>query len=115
VYLSVGDVRNDIYLTLRSGDFNRGNKTADKNVEVTICVCDHKGDTMKDVISYGCGGDTSSEPKPMVYKSMVYYHEDKPKWFETLKVVYLPWFPILLLGYCDETFHLYDFLFRLWK
>ena len=36
---------------------------------------------LQDVISFGCGGDMMSE-----YKSMVYYHEDKPKWFETFKV-----------------------------
>ncbi|KAL8560337.1 hypothetical protein ACOMHN_006068 [Nucella lapillus] len=76
-----GDVRNDIYLTLRYGEFTRGAKTTDKNVEVAIYVCDHKGDVMKDVISYGCGGDMMSE-----YKSMVYYHEDKPKWYETFKI-----------------------------
>ncbi|XP_076471351.1 dedicator of cytokinesis protein 1-like isoform X3 [Babylonia areolata] len=76
-----GDVRNDIYLTLRCGEFNRGAKTTDKNVEVSIYVCDHKGDVMKEVISYGCGGEMMSE-----YKSMVYYHEDKPKWFEIFKI-----------------------------
>ncbi|XP_070212219.1 dedicator of cytokinesis protein 1-like isoform X7 [Littorina saxatilis] len=76
-----GDVRNDIYLTLRTGEFNRGSKTTDKNVEMEICVCDHMGKVLQDVISFGCGGDMMSE-----YKSMVYYHEDKPKWFETFKI-----------------------------
>lgn len=36
---------------------------------------------LQDVISYGCGGDMMSE-----YKSLIYYHEDKPKWQETVKV-----------------------------
>ena len=35
----------------------------------------------QDVISFGCGGDMMPE-----YKSMVYYHEGKPKWHETFKV-----------------------------
>lgn len=31
-----GDVRNDLYLTLISGEFNKGSKSTDKNVEVTV-------------------------------------------------------------------------------
>ena len=42
----VGDVRNDIYVTLFEGEFNRGSKTADKNVEVTMLVCNKKGEVI---------------------------------------------------------------------
>ena len=38
-----GDVRNDIYVSLCEGEFNRGAKTADKNVEVTMLVCNKQG------------------------------------------------------------------------
>lgn len=38
-----GDVRHDLYLTLSSGEFSRGSKTTDKNVEVTVRVCNDKG------------------------------------------------------------------------
>lgn len=38
-----GDVRHDLYLTLSSGEFSRGTKTSDKNVEVTVKVCNEKG------------------------------------------------------------------------
>lgn len=38
-----GDVRNDLYLMLVGGEFSKGNKTADKNVEVTVKVCNEKG------------------------------------------------------------------------
>ena len=38
-----GDVRNDIYLTLQSGDFDKYNKTTQKNVEVIMWVCDEEG------------------------------------------------------------------------
>lgn len=38
-----GDVRNDLYITLLSGEFSRGTKTSDRNVEVTVRVCDDKG------------------------------------------------------------------------
>lgn len=38
-----GDVRNDIYLTLVQGDFDKGSKTTPKNVEVTMSVYDEDG------------------------------------------------------------------------
>lgn len=38
-----GDVRNDLYLTLIGGEFSKGNKTSEKNVEVTVYVCNDKG------------------------------------------------------------------------
>ncbi len=38
-----GDVRNDIYLTLHTGDFDKYNKTSQKNVEVIMLVCDEEG------------------------------------------------------------------------
>lgn len=41
-----GDVRNDLYLTLIGGEFTKGNKTSDKNVEVEVKVCNEKGQTI---------------------------------------------------------------------
>ncbi|XP_050389742.1 dedicator of cytokinesis protein 1 [Patella vulgata] len=77
-----GDVRNDIYITIMSGEFYKSaTKTTDRNVEVTVLVCNSRGDALQQVISHGCGDEMCGE-----YKSMVYYHEDKPKWHETLKV-----------------------------
>ncbi|CAL1526733.1 unnamed protein product [Lymnaea stagnalis] len=77
-----GDVRNDIYLTVMHGEFTKGpTKSTDKNVEVSMTVCDGKGEVMQNVISYGCIDSMMSE-----FRSMVYYHQDKPKWFETIKV-----------------------------
>ena len=47
-----GDVRNDIYLTINSGEFGKGpTKTSDKNVEVCMCVCNEKGGVLKVIIS----------------------------------------------------------------
>lgn len=39
----LGDVRNDIYVTLVQGDFDKGSKTTAKNVEVTVSVYDEDG------------------------------------------------------------------------
>lgn len=76
-----GDVRNDLYLTICSGEFSRSAKTSEKNVEVSVSVCNEHGQTICGVISIGAGLDEIDE-----YKSVVYYHDDKPKWFETFKV-----------------------------
>lgn len=42
-----GDVRNDIYLTLQGGDFDKYNKTTQKNVEVIMWVCDEEGKVLQ--------------------------------------------------------------------
>ncbi|XP_044753163.1 dedicator of cytokinesis protein 1 [Coccinella septempunctata] len=76
-----GDIRNDLYLTLVSGEFTKGNKTSDKNVEVTVTVCNENGKAIPGVISLGGGVQPINK-----YKSVIYYHEDKPLWFETFKV-----------------------------
>ncbi|RUS91929.1 hypothetical protein EGW08_000331, partial [Elysia chlorotica] len=81
-----GDVRNDIYVSVLQGDFNKGpTKSSDKNVEVSMSVCDKTGQILQDVISHGCIDQVMSE-----YKSIVYYHQDRPKWFETIKVAISP-------------------------
>lgn len=42
-----GDVRNDLYLTLVFGEFSKGSKSTDKNVEVTVRVCSEKGQALQ--------------------------------------------------------------------
>uniref|UniRef100_T1L2P2 C2 DOCK-type domain-containing protein n=1 Tax=Tetranychus urticae TaxID=32264 RepID=T1L2P2_TETUR len=75
-----GDVRNDLYLTLISGDFSSKASNA-KNIEVTIRVCNDRGHILPEAITVGPGLSLGSE-----YKSVVYYHEEKPKWMETIKI-----------------------------
>lgn len=42
--MSSGDVRNDVYVTIESGEFERGpGKTSQKNVEVSMCVVGSNG------------------------------------------------------------------------
>ncbi|XP_014661425.1 PREDICTED: dedicator of cytokinesis protein 1-like [Priapulus caudatus] len=76
-----GDVRNDVYLTLLQGEFAKGSKTSDKNVEVTVSVRSHDGKVLPNVISLESSNEMSS-----MYRSVVYYHEDKPRWNETFQV-----------------------------
>uniref|UniRef100_A0A8C7XUG5 Dedicator of cytokinesis 2 n=1 Tax=Oryzias sinensis TaxID=183150 RepID=A0A8C7XUG5_9TELE len=73
-----GDVRNDIYLTIQSGDFDKYNKTTQKNVEVIMWVCDEEG---KNSICLGAGDKPVSE-----YRSVIYYQIKQPRWMETFKV-----------------------------
>lgn len=49
-YVSVlvpGDIRNDLYLTLERGDFERGGKSVQKNIEVTVYVLYADGEILK--------------------------------------------------------------------
>ncbi|XP_046888131.1 dedicator of cytokinesis protein 1 [Hypomesus transpacificus] len=76
-----GDVRNDIYVTLVQGEFDKGSKTTPKNVEVTMSVYDEDGKKLENVIFPGAGDDGIME-----YKSVIYYQVKQPRWFETIKV-----------------------------
>ncbi|NWU10537.1 DOCK2 protein, partial [Cephalopterus ornatus] len=76
-----GDVRNDIYLTLVQGEFDKGNKKTQKNVEVTVCVCDEAGNVMQNVIQAGAGDSPTSH-----YRSVIYYQQRHQRWMETLKI-----------------------------
>lgn len=79
-----GDVRNDLYVTIVQGEFSRSaisGKSSDKNVEVIVSVCNENGEVMKDVITQGGGAVMASE-----YHSVIYYHDDRPKWNEIIKV-----------------------------
>jgi len=44
---SLGDIRNDLYLTLERGDFERGGKSVQKNIEVTMYVLYADGEILK--------------------------------------------------------------------
>ncbi|KAL7025418.1 hypothetical protein ACKWTF_013468 [Chironomus riparius] len=77
-----GDVRNDLYVTLVNGEFSRSTgKTVEKNIEVIVSVCNENGEIVRDVICQGGGSHMMSE-----YHSVIYRHDDKPKWNETFKI-----------------------------
>ncbi|XP_050681887.1 dedicator of cytokinesis protein 1 isoform X2 [Leptidea sinapis] len=76
-----GDARNDLYVTICSGSFSRGGKSTDRNIELRARVVDKNGRLIPGVISAGAGVPLMNE-----YTSIVYYHEDKPRWQEVFKV-----------------------------
>lgn len=75
------DVRNDLYLTLVSGEFYKGSKKSERNIEVTVKVLDDNGNVIDNCFRVDTDNGMQS-----VYKSVVYYHEDKPKWMENIKI-----------------------------
>ncbi len=79
------DYRNDLYLTLVSGEFHKqgGGKKTERNIEVTAKVIGGNGEPIEGALSVG------TEHLRTTYKSVVYYHEDRPKWMETIKVAAL--------------------------
>lgn len=44
---ALGDIRNDLYLTLERGDFERGGKSVQKNIEITVYVLYADGEILK--------------------------------------------------------------------
>ncbi|KAE8619097.1 hypothetical protein XENTR_v10009604 [Xenopus tropicalis] len=90
-----GDVRNDIYITLIQGEFDKGKKKTPKNVEVTLSVHDPDGALIEKAIHPGAGHEGLTE-----YKSVVYYQVKQPCWYETVKVS----IPIEDVSHCHLRF-----------
>lgn len=76
-----GHVRNDLYLTLERGEFEKGGKSIGKNIEVTVMVLDYEGNVVPDCIWGASGTDPSTE-----YHSMIVYHHNAPCWAETIRL-----------------------------
>ncbi|VDM46653.1 unnamed protein product [Toxocara canis] len=79
--ISADDIRNDLYVTLVQADLH-GGKGSDRNIEARVCIVDSNGivkDSVEIMTAEGVQRKTT-------YHSLVLYHEDKPKWNETVKI-----------------------------
>ncbi|XP_023393225.1 dedicator of cytokinesis protein 4 [Pteropus vampyrus] len=76
-----GEMRNDLYITIERGEFEKGGKSVARNVEVTMLIVEATGQTLKDFIAFGSGEPLASE-----YHSFVLYHNNSPRWAELLKL-----------------------------
>ncbi|KHJ41068.1 hypothetical protein D918_08844, partial [Trichuris suis] len=78
------DVRNDLYVSLACGDFTHCTNRSDKNVEVRICLVDELTNTVvqNSIVTVGSSASLST-----YYTSTVFYHQDRPRWFETVKII----------------------------
>ena len=74
-------IRNDFYLTIEKGNFERGGKAAARNIEVSIVVIDRDGKPIENCIFAAAGipGRTRLE-------SSVLYHTNSPIWGETFRL-----------------------------
>uniref|UniRef100_K1Q5Z2 Dedicator of cytokinesis protein 4 n=1 Tax=Magallana gigas TaxID=29159 RepID=K1Q5Z2_MAGGI len=79
--INPGEVRNDVYLELREGDFDRDGKKAQKNVEVKVTVLDKEGRHIPKCINYGYAEDLQD-----TFRSSVLYHNNGPKWGEIVRI-----------------------------
>lgn len=78
---TTGELRNDLYVTLLEGEFERGNKKSHKNIEVSFKVVSKSGQVISDCIYLGTGTKAVSE-----YRSLILRHNNHPVWNETVKV-----------------------------
>ncbi|KAJ6656254.1 hypothetical protein lerEdw1_003982 [Lerista edwardsae] len=76
-----GEMRNDLYITIERGEFEKGGKSVARNMEVTMLIVDNSGQILKDFISFGSG-----EPLATEFHSFVLYHNNSPRWAELLKL-----------------------------
>ncbi|CAH8499894.1 unnamed protein product [Schistosoma turkestanicum] len=80
----VNQPRHELYVTLISGNFSKGNKTREHNIEVEVSVIDSDGNWLN--------LNNSPERLSPVHKSVVYYHKNQPYWSE-LFTINLPYSP----------------------
>uniref|UniRef100_A0A8C3ARY6 Dedicator of cytokinesis 4b n=1 Tax=Cyclopterus lumpus TaxID=8103 RepID=A0A8C3ARY6_CYCLU len=76
-----GEMRNDLYITLEKGEFEKGGKSVARNVEITVYVLDIDGQILKSHVAAGAG-----EPGGDEYHSLVLYHNNSPRWAEQIKL-----------------------------
>ncbi|RXM97902.1 Dedicator of cytokinesis protein 4 [Acipenser ruthenus] len=76
-----GEMRNDLYITMERGEFEKGGKSVARNVEITVYVLDIDGQILKNYVSAGSG-----EPALSEFHSFVLYHNNSPRWAELLKL-----------------------------
>ncbi|XP_033233286.1 dedicator of cytokinesis protein 3 isoform X2 [Drosophila pseudoobscura] len=76
-----GDVRNDLFLSLERGEFERGGKNTGKNILVTVVVLDVAGNVLTDCLWGASGMDAQPQ-----YRSMILYHQNAPSWNEMLRL-----------------------------
>ncbi|XP_066523017.1 dedicator of cytokinesis protein 4b isoform X3 [Hoplias malabaricus] len=76
-----GEMRNDLYITLEKGEFEKGGKTVARNVEITVYALDEDGQILRGYVAAGSG-----EPGTDEYHSFVLYHNNSPRWSEQIKL-----------------------------
>lgn len=96
-----GDVRNDLYLILDKGEFERGGKSTGKNIEVAVVVLDGEKNVVKVLTEttckytntyqfsnglQNCLWGASGIEGVSEYNSMIIYHHNSPAWAENIRL-----------------------------
>ena len=76
-----GEVRNDLYLTLDRGNFDKSGKSAARNIEVTVILIDQTGKVVENCIFYSAGARGKSKTALPIL-----YHNNAPIWNETIRL-----------------------------
>lgn len=77
-----GDVRNDLFLVMEKGDFERGGKSTAKNIEILVSIIDSNGKLIPDCFWGSSGLETATNQ----YRSMILYHNNSPAWNESIRL-----------------------------
>lgn len=77
-----GEVRNDLFLMIDKGEFERGGKSTAKNIEVLASIIDSNGKPIPDSF-WGASGIDSAL---MQFRSVILYHNNSPAWNETIRL-----------------------------
>jgi hypothetical protein len=77
-----GEDRNDLYITLEAGEFLQDRKSSEKNVEVSLNVIMPDGRVVPNCFAM--------DKLETTYRSVVYYHQNNPRFSETFKLVLTP-------------------------
>ncbi|KAE9421890.1 hypothetical protein Angca_005553, partial [Angiostrongylus cantonensis] len=78
-----GDVRNELYVNLMYGEFS--GKSSDRNIEARLHLVNGSGHIVQDVRNFEILRSNAVKLSSD-YESFVYVHEDKPFWFENVKI-----------------------------
>ncbi|KAI7867741.1 dedicator of cytokinesis-domain-containing protein [Spinellus fusiger] len=74
------DDRNELYITLASGDFAQFGRS--RNIQLTLCVRDNiTSEVVENALSSG-----ANAPFTTYWESMVFYHDQRPRWGEMIKL-----------------------------
>lgn len=77
-----GDVRNDLFLVIDKGEFERGGKSTAKNIEVLVSIVDSNGKLIPDCFWCASGIENATNQ----FRSMILYHNNSPAWNETIRL-----------------------------
>ncbi|XP_031632350.1 dedicator of cytokinesis protein 3 isoform X2 [Contarinia nasturtii] len=78
-----GDVRNDLFLVIDKGEFERGGKSTAKNIEVLLSIIDsNNGKPIPDCFWASSGVEAATNQ----FRTVILYHNNSPSWNETIRL-----------------------------